>query len=92
MMNSLLTDLGLSIPPIFLFKNFMDKFVLTSVDLAFYTFERFHLPLLFDLLPLSDPGHKKFSTCETGSMQKNPGKICISHISIITQEYLGFPK
>ena len=71
MTNGLLTGLGLSIPPKFFLENFMDKCVSTSVDSAIYlkyTFETFHLPVLFELLPSSDPGHKKFWKRETGSM------------------------
>ena len=71
MTNVLLTDLGLSIPLKFLFESFIDKWVSTSVDSTIYwhcTFETFHLPLLFELLPSSDPGHKKFWKRETGSM------------------------
>ena len=71
MTNVILTDLGLSIRPKFLFENFMDKCVSASVDSAIYckyTFEMFHLPLLFELLPLSNPGREKFWKRETGSM------------------------
>ena len=71
MTNVLLTDLGLSIPTKFLFENFMDKCVSVSVDSAIYlqySFEMFHLLLLFELLPSSDPGHEKFWKRETGSM------------------------
>ena len=56
--NVLLTDLGLSIP-----LSFTDKCISTSVDSTIYrqyTSEASHLPPLFDLLPSSDPGHKKF--------------------------------
>ena len=71
MANVLLTDSGLSVPPKFLFENFMDKCVSASVDSAIYgqyTFEMFHLPLLFEPLPSSDPEHEKFWKRETGSM------------------------
>ena len=75
MTNVLLTDLDLSIPLKFFFESFIDKCVSTSVDSTIYqqyTFETFHLPLLFELLPSSDPGHRKFSKCETGSMFSLP--------------------
>ena len=75
MTNVLLTDLGLSIPPKFFFESFIDKYVSTSVDSTIYwqyTFETFHLPLLFELFPSSDPGHKKFWKRETGSMFSLP--------------------
>ena len=71
MINVFLTDLGPSISPKFFLESFMDKCVSISVDSAIYwqyTFEAIHLPLLFELLPLSDPGHKKFWKRETGSM------------------------
>ena len=58
MTNVLLTDLGPCIP-----LSFSDKCISTSVDSTIYwqyTFETSHLPPLFDLLPSSDPGHKKF--------------------------------
>ena len=32
------------------------------------TLETFHLPLLFELLPSSDPGHKKFWKRDTGML------------------------
>ena len=55
----------------------------------------FHLLLLFEVLPSSDPGHEKFWKRETGSMfsLKNPRKLCIAHVSIVTvtEEYVGFP-
>ena len=63
MTNVLLTDLGLRIPPKFLFEKFMDKCVSASADSAIdrqYTFEMFHLPLLFELLPSSDQAMKSF--------------------------------
>ena len=68
-----LTDLELSIPLKFFFESFihLDKCALTSVDSTIYrqyTFETFHLPLLFELLPSSDPGYKKFWKRETGGM------------------------
>ena len=56
--NVLFTNLGLSIP-----LNLVDECILMSVDFNIYwqyTFETSHLPPLFDLLPSSDPGHKKF--------------------------------
>ena len=71
MTNVLHTDLGLSIPPKSCFENFIDKCISTSVDSAIYlqySFETFHLPLLFELLPSSDPGHEKSWKHETGSM------------------------
>ena len=70
MTNVLLTDLGLSIPPKFFFESFIDKCVSTSVDSTIYgqyTFETFHLQLLFELLRSSDSGHKKFWKHEMGS-------------------------
>ena len=96
MTNVLLTDLALSIPLKFFFESFIDKYVWTSVDSTIYwqyTSETFHLPLLFELLPSSEPGHKKFSKLETGSMfspQKNSRKMCIADVSIVIEEYLGF--
>ena len=83
MTNVLLTDLGLSILPKFLFGSFIDKCVSTSVDLAILLTVQFlliyirisyfidstvHLLLIFELLSSSDPGHKKFWKRETGSM------------------------
>ena len=75
MTNVLLIDVGLSIPPKFFFESFIDKCVSTSLDSTIYgeyTFETFHLPLLFELLPSSDPGHRKFWKRETGSMFSLP--------------------
>ena len=75
MTNVLLTDLGLSIPPKFFFESFIDKCVSAPADSIIYwqyTFETFHLPLLFELLPSSDPGHKKFWKRETGSIFSLP--------------------
>ena len=58
LMFSLHADLGLSIP-----LSFIDKCISTSAHSTIYwqyTFETSHLPPLFDLLPSTDPGHKKF--------------------------------
>ena len=61
MTNVLLIDLGLSIPPKFFFESFIDKCVSNSVDLTNYLLtETFHLPLLFELRPWSDPGIESF--------------------------------
>ena len=66
----------------------MDKCVSTFID---STLETFHLPLFYELPPSLDPGHKKFWKRETGSMStESPRKICIAHVSIVTEEYLGF--
>ena len=65
MTNVLLTDLGLSIPPKFFYESFIDKCVSASVDID--TFETFHLPLLFELLPSSDSEHKKFWKRDTAA-------------------------
>ena len=98
MTSVLFTDLGLSIPLKFFFENFIGKCISASVDSAIYcqyTLEMFHLPLLFELLPSSDPGHEKFWKRETGSMclsAENPRKIYVAHVSIVTEEYLGFPQ
>ena len=53
----------------------------------------FHLPLLFELLSSSDPGHKKFWKRGTGSMfslQKTLER-CVSHMSALSlRKTLGF--
>ena len=54
----------------------------------------FDLPLLFKLLPSSDPGHKEFWKRETDSMfslRKTLERCVIAHVRILTEEYLGFP-
>ena len=86
MTNVLLTDLGLSILPKFLFENLIDKCDSSSVDSTIYwqyTYETFHLSLLFELLPSSDPGHTKFWKRETGSMFSLPKTVerCPQHMS-----------
>ena len=87
-----MTNILLSIPPKFFFESFIDKCVTTFID---STLETFHFPLLFQLLPSSDPGHKKFWKCENRQHVKSaesPLKMCIAHVSIVTEEYLGFPQ
>ena len=65
MTNILLTDRCLSIPLKFFLESFINKCVSTFID---STLKMFHFPLFYELLPSSDPGHKKFWKRETGSM------------------------
>ena len=63
MTNVILTDLGVSIRPKFLFENFMDKCVSASEDSAIYCstlFEMFHLPLLLSYFHRQIQGVKSF--------------------------------
>ena len=92
MTNVLFTDLGLSIP-----LSFIDKCVSTSVDSTIIDSTILKRPNFRPYLIYFHnqiyPAHKKFQKRETGSkfVCGKPRIMCMAHVSIVTEEYLGFP-